>query len=155
MRNKKQQKADGAGHTAPKARPLQGCVRLAEGSKHPALWASPIRFLITPSRNWPATAAAPPPAGKSELINALLGRPALATNAFRESTRSIKVVKGRIAGKGADCACLSLPGLLVSVGTMSFLVLCTTAQHMPTSRALAIYSSPAVCKPPSQSLDKE
>jgi len=37
--------------------------------------------------------------GKSELINALLGRPVLPTNAFRESTKRIKVVKGRIAGQ--------------------------------------------------------
>ncbi len=36
--------------------------------------------------------------GKSELINALLGRPALATSAFRQSTRRVRAVKGSVAG---------------------------------------------------------
>jgi hypothetical protein len=38
------------------------------------------------------------PAGKSELINSLLGRPVLSTSAFRDATKRIRVVKGNVAG---------------------------------------------------------
>jgi ribosome biogenesis GTPase A len=38
-------------------------------------------------------------AGKSELINSLLGRPVLSTSAFRDSTKRIRVVKGNVAGE--------------------------------------------------------
>jgi GTPase Era involved in 16S rRNA processing len=40
-----------------------------------------------------------PLAGKSELINSLLGRPVLSTSAFKESTRRIRSVKGNVAGE--------------------------------------------------------
>jgi hypothetical protein len=36
--------------------------------------------------------------GKSELINSILGRPAARTSAFRDSTKSVKVVRGSVHG---------------------------------------------------------
>ncbi len=36
--------------------------------------------------------------GKSELINSLLERPAARTNAFSESTKRVRVVKGYVHG---------------------------------------------------------
>jgi ribosome biogenesis GTPase A len=50
--------------------------------------------------------------GKSELINALLERPASSTNAFRPATKGIKVVKGR--NFGVEWAFIDTPGLQAS-----------------------------------------
>jgi hypothetical protein len=47
-------------------------------------------------------------AGKSELINSLLGRPVLSTSAFRDATKRIRVVKGSVAGAALQPAAAGL-----------------------------------------------
>ncbi|KIY94001.1 Translocase of chloroplast 90 [Monoraphidium neglectum] len=50
--------------------------------------------------------------GKSELANTLLERPAIRTNAFREATKKIRVVKGDVRGIGLTI--IDTPGLHAS-----------------------------------------
>ena len=50
--------------------------------------------------------------GKSQLINSLLDKPAMGTNAFRPATKGIKVVKGTV--KGIEMVLIDTPGLQAS-----------------------------------------
>lgn len=50
--------------------------------------------------------------GKSELINSLLERPAAKTNAFGESTKRVRVVRGTVNGIQVGCWCGRVMALL-------------------------------------------